>query len=222
MCVMYNIKHLLIKFITCKITEIKKYVNDNSELAYLRGSSLSKLLQCLENRQIHKVRAEGNEEIFQLCAEMCFPWMISKNKWKNNHQYIALSQLITIADEALALVILENNYLEWIEIGKGMQMNKDQRLTKYTHARNNSNGTKKGWSLEGRLRFNEIFDETKIQREKTASKQMEGKLKAMWHDTNPVNRRNRNTDYTEDQRKQLEEAEAREARYVPRTDFDFE
>ena len=153
---------------------------------------------------------------------MCFPWMTSKHKWKNNHQYIELSKLITIADEALALVILENNYLEWIEIGKGHEIEKHRRLTKYTHSRSNSDGTKKGWSLEGRLRFNEIFDETKLEREKNSSKQMEANLITIWHDRNPANARNRNRDYTEDERRKQEEAEDLEAKYVPRTDFDFE
>ena len=162
-----------------------------------------------------------NDEMFRLCAELCFPWMVSKQTWKNNHQHVAISSLITIADEALALLILENNYLEWMELAKGKEIDKDTRLTKYTHGGINSDGTKKGWTLEGKLRFNYIFDATKKERDKRNSKQMEAHIQKIWYDANPANRRsiNREDNGDPEAAKQLE---IQEAQYVPRTDFDLE
>ena len=158
--------------------------------------------------------------MFKICAELCFPWMVNKQTWKNNHQHVTLSNIITIADEALALVILENNFLEWIELAKGNEIDKKSRLTKYTHGGSNKDGTRKGWTLEGKLRFNKIFDETQVEREKRVSKQMESRIKTMWYNEDPSNKKKTNSNKemsTEEQDLQL-----REAQYVPRTDFDLE
>ena len=146
--------------------------------------------------------------------------MVNKQSWKNNHQHVAISTIITIADEALALVVLENNFLEWIELAKGNEIDKNSRLTKYTHGGNNKDGTKKGWTLEGKLRFNKIFNETQLQREKRETKQMEARIKTMWYNENPSNHKKRNgsNDETSTEEQQLE---LREQQYVPRTDFDL-
>lgn len=199
---------------------MKKHVNRRGELAYPHGSPISDLIKCLDDGEIHKIRAKGNDEMFKICAELCFPWMVSKQAWKNNHQHVSLSSIITIADEALALVILENNFLEWIELAKGNEIDKKSRLTKYTHGGSNRDGTRKGWTLEGKLRFNKIFDETQVEREKRVSKQMESRIKTMWYNEDPSNKKKGNSNKqmsTEEQDLQL-----REAQYVPRTDFDLE
>lgn len=163
----------------------------------------------------------GNDDVFQLCAEICFPCMVPNQTWKNNHQHVLLSKIVTIADEALALVVLENNFLEWIEIAKGNEIDKKSRKTKYTHGGVNHDGTKKGWTLEGKLRFNCIFDEVQRQRETRTSKQLEARIKAIWYDANPKNVKNSNTSDA-DMSDAARALEIEEAQYVPRTDFDLE
>lgn len=147
--------------------------------------------------------------------------MVNKQSWKNNHQHVNISSIITIADETLALLVLENNFLEWMELAKGKEIDKKSRMTKYTHGGNNKDGTKKGWTLEGKLRFNEIFDQTQLEREKRESKQMEARIKTMWYNENPTNQRNNNITNNETSTEQ-QELELREQQYVPRTDFDLE
>ena len=197
------------------LSELKKHLTPASQLAFPHGSAIFFLLKALDDKKIHKVRDQNNDNLFMLCAEICFPSLVSKQKWKNNHQHVAISNLITIADESLALLILENNYLEWIELSKGNAIDKNNRLMKYTYGGENQNGTKKGWSLEGKLRFNTIFDECQVQREKRASKDMESRIKAVWHERNPVNAQaERNQDMTT--------AQNEESQYVPRSDFDLE
>ena len=200
-------------------TELHKHVDNNSELTVPHGSPMSNLLKCLEDGKIHKIRSIRNNEMFQLCAELCFPCMMSKQTWKNNHQHVPISSLITVADDALALLILENNYLEWMELAKGREIDKSTRLTKYTHGGTNSDGTKKGWTLQGKLRFNRVFDATQTERENSYSKQMESRIKMIWYNENPKSKGNRNKDDASEAAKKLE---MEEAQYVPRNDFDLE
>ena len=195
-------------------------MNAQGELAYPNGSPILDLIKCLENGEIHEIRAKGNIEMFKICAELCFSAIANKQTWKNNHQHVALSNIITIADEALALVILENNFAEWIELTKGNEIDKKRRLTKYTHGGQNGDSAKKGWTLEGKLRFNEIFDKTQKEREKRISKQMEARIRKRWYDEDPSNRKKNNGKKLTLNEEQ--ELEMREAQYVPRTDFDLE
>ena len=202
-------------------SELSKHINNNSELAYPYGSPISNLIKSLDEDRIHKIRDTNDVELFKLCAEICFPCLISKTTWKNNHQHVVISKLLTIADESLALLILENNYLEWIEEAKGNKIDrKAPRLTKYTHGGTNKDGTKKGWSLEGKIRFNKIFGEIQVQREKRSSKEMELEIKECWYNTNPNNQVNntQGNSSAEDGSNTVMEEEA----YVPRTDFDLE
>ena len=108
-----------------------------------------------------------------------------------------------------------------MELAKGKEIDKSTRLTKYTHGEINSDGTKKGWALQGKLRFNNIFDATKKERDKRNSKQMDARIQKIWYDANPSNRRiaNREEDGDPEAAKQLE---MQEAQYVPKTDFDLE
>ena len=200
-----------------KSIELRKHVRNNSELAYPHGSPIFYLIKKLEEGKIDQIRADSNDDLFQLCAEICFPCMIPKQTWKNNHQHIAISKLITVADEALSLVVLENNYLEWIELAKGNEINKRDRKTKYTHGGVNKDGTKKGWSLEGKNRFNAMFDEALVEREKSESKEREARIKAIWYDKRPSE--HQQAVDTEDEGNT---AKTQEEQYVPRTDFDFE
>ena len=201
-------------------TELKKYINSNAELAYPHGSAISSLIKMLEEGNIHKIREAQKDDVFQLCAEICFPHMISKQAWRNNHQHVAVSTLITVADEALALLILENNYIEWIEIAKGNEIDrKGERKTKYTHGGVNKDGTKKGWSIEGKNRFNDIFDQCRLSRAKRQSKEREQRIKAIWYDEKPPQEQLSDDNGNEDT---MTSNQVEDERYVPRSDFDFE
>ena len=69
-----------------------------------------------------------------------------------------LRTLVTKADEALAVVIFENNFEEWDMLARGLEVHKNKRLTRYTHRVDETGGAKKGWSLKGKEQYNEMFD----------------------------------------------------------------
>lgn len=164
------------------------YRNEDNEVEFDEGSPMSELTGRLRNNEIEWLRTSGTFNDFKLCASMCFPPMVPAKHWKMNRSEVGISSLLTVADEALALVILENNFEEWIEIAKGKRSGNNgrtdtrnkNRLTKYTHGGSRKDGTRKGWSLAGRKRFNDIFSAIKTERTKAVSKERERRLKEEW------------------------------------------
>lgn len=123
-----------------------------------------------------------------------------------------MRDLLTLSDEALSLIVLENTYEEWIDKAKGIEINKGKRKTKYTHGGQRNNGTRKGWSLEGRKRFNTIFTTVKVERGRAESRLREDRLMKEWAP------KEKSTDSTNDKNGLNEEEEV----FQPMTDFDFE
>ena len=119
------------------------------------------LLRHALDRKVELVRGDGTYEEFKICAELCMSSLIGKEFWRQNYSRVELSKYITIADEAIALLILENNVEEWIkqvETKETEKPAKKRRVTRYTGKGRNLDGRKKGWSLEGKERYNKIFD----------------------------------------------------------------
>lgn len=154
-------------------------------------------------------------------AEMCLAVMTGREEWKLNHRKIHLSNFITIADEALALVVLENNLAEWTAQITNNETSppKKRRKTKYTGNGVREDGTKKGWSLEGKRRFNDIYDNVEKARAMAMSKDMEEKLMKEWDDEwkksdkKEKERSNSNEELNEQRMREEEE-------FVPRNGFD--
>ena len=120
-------------------------------LVFDENDPLGKLIARLKEGTMDKLREDGTNEEFRICAELGFSPMVSKQKWKSNRMIVDLSAFLTIADEGFAFLCMENNIKEWIDlITKGDQAQKKGTLTKYTGIQVNKDGTKKGWSLEGK------------------------------------------------------------------------
>ena len=171
----------------------------------------------MRKEKIENYRNEGTYQEFKTIVDLCLKNMVSAKHWKTNHSQIEVSGVVTHADEALALLVLENNLEEWIEKAKGNTIEKDNRLTKYTNLGTRHNGTKKGWSLQGLKRFNEIFKAVKLERQRETSKDREKKLMEEWNESGRRgNRRSRGGDEMDDLRA------AEEEKFVSMSDFDFE
>ena len=111
------------------------------------------LIQRARDKKVEFIRTEGSYEELKLCAELCIGSVTSTDFWKQNYSRVPLSKFITVADEALTLLILENNVNEWIEQVEEKETenpSKKRRLTRYTGKGRKIDGTKKGWSLEGK------------------------------------------------------------------------
>lgn len=219
------------------IVEVMPHLNENTKKVELNTESvLGKLITRVMNGRIDKVRSEGTLEELRLCAEMCFAATMSNDKWKLNKSSLEMSKLMTVADEALAMLILENNIEEWQkqlekgEIGKknklgpGTTPNRKRSLTRYTSTKNKSNGTRSGWSLDGKKRFNEMYDVVTLARLSAFNKEREQFLKNDWmkeeSEASMNERVGRVRGTTRAQREAMLEAMREEENFQPRSGFD--
>ena len=130
----------------------------------------------LRAKSIDKIRGSGRKEDLKLLAEIGFAPMVAREEWKRNHTAANISTIMTVADEAFALLTMENNVDEWIkEAVYGKDEVKRGELTKYTSQGRNKDGTKKGWTLEGKKRYNDIYDKVVVDRNSAT-----GKAKEVW------------------------------------------
>ena len=107
--------------------------------------------------------------------------MVGNQKWKIRHTEGLLRTLITEADEALAAVIFENNFEEWDMLARGLEIDKNNRLTRYTHGGEESGGARKGWSIEGKEQYNDMFDAIdRLRKNRNHGENLEMELNRLW------------------------------------------
>ena len=88
--------------------------------------------------------------------------------------------------------------------------------TIYTSQGENKDGTKKGWTLDGKIRFNSIYDSIVLERNTNRSKELEKGLQEMWRAEAGQSKKGKEKsagDEEEDVRRAEEEA------FVPRNGF---
>ena len=149
-----------------------------------REKNLVIIVERIRGQTIHKLRLDGTLEVYKLYCELLYPVIVGKQKWKMNHCHIGIKTLTTVADEALVALLLENNIEEWVDLAKGGTINAMERKTKYTHGGPGKNGTKKGWSLEGRQRYNTLHGEVKSIRNDRNVNITDESLKRLWSTVN--------------------------------------
>ena len=194
---------------------IKRHLDENNKLELDDGSVLAEVLQQLKTKSIEKFRTEGTYNEFKMIVSVSFPPMVSSKHWKRNKGELEVSNLLTVSDESLALIVLENNYEEWIETAMGKDIDKSNRKTKYTHGGQRHDGTRKGWSLEGRKRFNIIFTTIKTERDRKQSKDREEKLLQEWKNEGGKKKDSKDGDNEVEMNNEEEQ-------FIPMSEFDFD
>ena len=211
-------KHLHI----ARQTEIKDYVDTErqKETFHNEEAPMASIVRSLRATKVQEIRAEGSNEEFKMLAEIGFVPMVARDEWKRNHTIVNLSKLVTIADEAFALVTMENNINEWMkEAVLGKDAVKRGEHTRYTSQGRNKDGTKKGWTLEGKKRYNELFDSVVAARQGTATQERETWLRNEWRKEEIEGGRggvNQSGNTNENVERRMEEEQ-----FVPRNGFAF-
>ena len=142
--------------------------------------------------------------------------MVGNQRWNIRHTDCMLRTLVTEADEALAAVIFENNFEEWDMLARGMELDNNKRLTRYTHVGDKSVGTKKGWSLQGKERYNEMFDTIeRLRRNKSSGEKLETELNRIWKE-NGMCRKRKQSHLDEEEAEAEECRKEREESFKPR------
>ena len=145
--------------------------------------------------------------------------MISRETWKMNRGEVNVGNLLTVADETFALLTMENNINEWMHIEvHGKDSITRGELTRYISQGSNSDGTKKGWTLEGKKRFNELYDDVVLKRGTRVSDMKEVWAKNEWK-KEMSNKRRRQTIGENEGDDDAAQAQIEEETFVPKNGF---
>ena len=145
--------------------------------------------------------------------------MISRETWKMNRGEVNVGNLLTVADETFALLTMENNINEWMHIEvHGKDSITRGELTRYISQGSNNDGTKKGWTLEGKKRFNELYDAVVLKRGTRVSEMKEVWAKNEWK-KEMSNKRRRQTIGENEGDDDVAQAQIEEEAFVPKNGF---
>ena len=136
----------------------------------------------LNLEQVHLMRNDTSGMYFDF-IEYFISAVVGKIYYKENRCENLLSDFTTVSDEALAILIIENNIDTWRDMAKH-NITKDSGVgCKYTNG-GTSAGTKassrryQGWSADGIKQFNKIFDLVKLNRTLPVAKSFEESFKS--------------------------------------------
>ncbi len=149
------------------------------------GKAKFKIIDFMKGRE--KVEAYRTFfDVFQPCATKKTNWERQISRGDPNDERSEDMILCTVSDEAFALLLLENSYDRWCDLyfnnkgallqrrgKKGRDVESDV-APKYTrggikYSTNDATGMEKGWSQEGKRRFNELYDSVKQDRKQNPS-----------------------------------------------------
>lgn len=148
-------------------------------------------------------KTQGDDALkFKYFVEICLVHMGAKNTWNEGRSIKTVSNLFTVADEALTILVLENNAKEWLEVVEDPAYEHKRGDTKYTDTTSFPKPTRqgtntkrkvarkakvnKGWNTSGLRRYNALYAQTRKNREGACgmnSMQWEENLKALYYNT---------------------------------------
>jgi hypothetical protein len=131
-------------------------------------------------KKLSKARIE-DVNAFQAFVVLCLRHTIGVMTWKLKHRREAVSDLFSISDEALALVILENNAQVWKDKARGVISTADRARGGRYMTRSKNGSIRKEWSHEGLERFNDMFCQVRELRLTSLSTTNEKTLKDKWN-----------------------------------------
>ena len=127
-----------------------------------------------------KVRLE-NLHAFQAFVVLCLRHTVGVMTWKLKHRKFNVSDIFTICDETLALLVLENNAETWRN--KAYSMPGVNTVPKYM-AMTKEGKARKEWSKEGKTRFNKVFSQLSGLRQFSVSVSKEKEFLKRWNSLN--------------------------------------
>jgi hypothetical protein len=144
--------------------------------------SLETLFQSYVNsedpKKLAKIRIE-NINAFHAFAVLCLKHTVGVMTRKVKHRRMSLSDIYSISDEALALLILENNVKIWKDKAYGTATKNSKGGWYMRQSKDGS--IRKDWSDEGKKIFNDLFCQVREQRAFSLSTTNEMALKALWN-----------------------------------------
>jgi len=138
-------------------------------------------------------------DLFESFCNNCLVFMIKKRDWKQRRDSDLISKFITIPDEAMGVLALENmapDLIEYINTtsiegdGENEETQGDVKKTskaKYTSSKGGGSFGVRGWHSSGIKRYNVLCAKLKQLRETETSKALENGLKKMYRSEHSLN-----------------------------------
>jgi len=129
-----------------------------------------------ETKKLSRSRIDDINAFYAFVV-LCLRHTVGVMTWKLKHRKFDISDIFSVSDEALALVVLENNAMVWKNKAYGTDT-----VVKAKYMKTAKDGSvRKDWSDEGKERFNDIFCQVKDLRLTSLSATNEKALRHLWN-----------------------------------------
>ena len=126
------------------IDTVKKNITDIVDMA-AKGKTLENLRQ----------KSDGFE-LFDTFVSICLIHFTTSYNWRYNASSLAISDIFTPSDEALCILLLENNAADYVIMSREQRkINRKEAKPKWTKVES-ADKKFKGWDRRGIRRFNSI------------------------------------------------------------------
>ncbi len=132
------------------------------------------------------VREKGNEGLFLYLLENCYGMTLQRHIWLRGLRSNELHEVITPYDEALVLLLLENNLLMWQDMSDKKTLKPKECTVKPFYTTSRGKGV--GWSWKGIARFNALLKTVEMQRKQKQMFDQESEFVARYRTKKIVNK----------------------------------
>ena len=139
--------------VACDLTN---YLTMRLWFFFLKGKKKEKELPESMEMISDSMRKTNGVLYFEVCRDF-LPCVVGKIAWKNKlFEKNSLQEIATSSDEAFMLLVLENNWDEWITDDSGGTVSGSARKGKRKYTASAGSCYNRGWDSEGKLRFREL------------------------------------------------------------------
>ncbi|MCP4748034.1 MAG: hypothetical protein GY874_18140 [Desulfobacteraceae bacterium] len=120
------------------------------------------------------LRTHEDPKLFEVFVDFCLIHLLSCLNWRWQSYSDTVSNMFTSSDEALAMLLLENNAADLLLcFNSGAKVSRKQSKPKYTKISQSTNIKFQGWSRKGIKRFNELLKTVTANRKLDVCKERE-------------------------------------------------
>jgi hypothetical protein len=153
---------------------------------------VEELVKRIQGKRIDKLY--DNDDMFFLFMHLCVQNVIFKRKWMTKCMTVKYIDFVTISDEALAFLVLENNAQRYFDMVDDEVEKKDYAKPIYTDVVKKGCNMQRGWTQEGKKRFMTLYKQIYAYRnERNNKKRIEDLGKMLMEREKIVHKRNKCT-----------------------------
>lgn len=124
------------------------------------------------------LRRHEDPKLFEVFVDFCLIHLLSCLNWRWQSYSDAVSNIFTASDEALAMLLLENNAADLLwSFNNKVKVSRKQSKPKYTKISQSTNIKFQGWSRKGIKRFNELLKTVTANRKLDDCKERENDIR---------------------------------------------